>query len=110
MREISRLLTLQPAPDIRFGVTVSLDRETSQMYSDLKWDGEELLEIAEAVMVVANVPVITPPKPDVEEPPILVIARAIQNSVDKLNTRVGNLAILLTIAFVCILIELWRHH
>ena len=110
MREIARLLTLQPAPDIRIGVTVNLDRETSQMYSDLKWDGEELLEIAEAVMVVANVPVITPPKPDVEEPPILVIARAIQNSVDKLNTRVGNLAILLTIAFVCILIELWRHH
>lgn len=72
MREIARLLTLQPAPDIRIGVTVNLDRETSQMYSDLKWGGEEeLLEIAEAVMVVASVPVITPPKPDVEEPPIL---------------------------------------
>jgi hypothetical protein len=48
------------------------------MYSDLKWDGKELLEIEEAVMVVASVPVITPNKLDAEEPPILVIARAIQ--------------------------------
>jgi hypothetical protein len=60
MRELLRLLPLQPALDIRTGVMVSLDRKTSQMYSDRKWDGKELLEIEEAVFIAANAPVITP--------------------------------------------------
>jgi hypothetical protein len=113
MREISRLLTLQPAPDIRFGVTVSLDRETSQMYSDRRWDGKELLEIEEAVIVAANAPVHAPAlEPQSEESPML-IARAIADSVEKLttlNTRIVNVSLFVAVIVVCILIELWRHH
>jgi hypothetical protein len=108
MREISRLLTLQPAPDIHIGATVNLDRETSQMYSNRKWDGKELLEIEEAVIVAANAPLVTPEKPpELDESPLL---RTIANSVDKLNTNIGRLGIYILIALGLILIELWRQH
>jgi hypothetical protein len=102
VREISRLLTLQPAPDLSIGVTVNLDHQTSQMYSDYRWDGKELLEIEEAVMVAANTPV-TAEEPEHEEPPILRIARTIANGVDKLNhlnTRIANMGLFVAIVLV----------
>ena len=82
------------------------------MYSDYRWDGKELLEIEEAVMVAANTPV-TAKEPEHEKPPILRIARTIANGVDKLNhlnTRIANMGLFVAIVLVCILIELWHHY
>jgi hypothetical protein len=111
IQEISRLLRLQPPPDIRIGVTVSLDCETAQMHSNRKWDGKEPLEIDEAVMVVAGAtPVITPEPDGKTATAMLDIVRTIENGVEKLNSRVRDVGILIVIAFVFILIELWYRH
>jgi hypothetical protein len=81
------------------------------MYSDYRWDGKELLEIEEPVIVAANTPV-TAPEPDhPEEPPILRMGRMIADGVDKLNnlnTRIANVGLFVAIVLVCILIELWH--
>jgi hypothetical protein len=106
--EILRLLALHLPPQIRIGVTVNLDPETSQMYSNRRWDGKEVLEIEETVIVVANAPVVTR-ELDIEEPPIVMIARTIASGVDKLTTRVVEVGIFVAVALVCILIELWHH-
>ncbi len=111
MKELSRLLTLQPAPDIRIGATVSLDPETPYMHSDRKWDGKELLEIEEAVIVATNAPVITPEKPPEQKPPELdesLILKTIVSSIEKTNTNIFKFGIYILIFLALILIELWR--
>jgi hypothetical protein len=111
VQEISRLLRLQPPPDIRIGITVSLDSETAQMHSNRKWDGKEPLEVNEAVMVVAGATPVISPKPDEETAKAMLdIARTIETGVDKLNSRLRDVGMLLVIAFVFILIELWCRH
>jgi hypothetical protein len=112
LQEISRLLRLQPPPDIRIGVTVSLECETAQMHSNRKWDGKEPLEIDEAVMVVAGATPEITPEPDKNNAAttMLDIVRTIENGIAKLNTRVRDLGVLFAIAFVFILIALWHRH
>jgi hypothetical protein len=113
IREIAQLLTIQPTPDLRIGVTVNLDPETSQMHGDRRWDGKELLEIQEPVIVAASAPMPAPePRSQPEESPILLV-RTLANGVDKLttlNTRIVNVSLFIAVIVVFILIELWRHH
>lgn len=83
------------------------------MYSDRRWDGKELLEIEEAVIVAANAPVHAPELERQPEESPMLIARTIADSVDQLstlNTRIVNVSLFVAVIVVCILIELWRHH
>ena len=69
VREISRLLTLQPQSEIHIGLTVkatatpspnSLTYKTEPYPPTYHWDAKEVLGITEAVVVVTKAPVTTP--------------------------------------------------
>ena len=121
VREISRLLTLQPELQVHLSATVNAAAKAtpkSLIYEPqehrptrYRWAKNNALEIKEAHVVVAKAPVTEPelPAEPTESPMLLVMSQKITNSIDSLNMNVRRLGFFIVLVLGLILVELWQH-